>query len=286
MPFRDPPTAPSSSAPSREGAVRLEAGPRHVCVELGPRWRLTVSGSGAVWTRRGRRGGERARELPLGRSRLWVARAHPTRDLAVWVEVEPGVVERLGGVRPVEFFAHLDPLAAWRALDRLAGDLAAALVPWSGGVTEAIELGRGEHRVLVVTLPDRMVVFARPIFRERPRRVLEVCGDGTVVLPARRGDRRARFTSRLAVNALGDRIGFADDDDRLVASLWLPWIAPEDRTELARRFGELVDPSPPEPESAPRREVLRPWDTTLGRRSAVARFLPLPLPTSAARFRR
>ncbi|HUS65965.1 MAG TPA: hypothetical protein VMZ28_15540 [Kofleriaceae bacterium] len=282
--YRDPPTVPSSAAPSREGPVRLESGPQHVRLELGPRWRLTVSGKGAVWTQRRRRG-ERARELPLGPARLWVARAHPTRDLAVWYESAPGVAFRLGGVRPVDFFAHLDPLAAWRALDRLAAEVVQALAPWSGGVTDATELGRGEQRVLLTTMPDRLVVHARPIFRERPRRVLEVCADGTLVLPGRRGDRRARVSSRLAVNALGDRIGFADEQDRLVASLWLPWLEPEDRTELARRFGELVDPSPPEPDTAPRQEVIRPWDTALGRRSAVARFLPLPLPTSA-RFRR
>jgi hypothetical protein len=244
-----------------------------------------VAASGALWVRRGRRGGDRKRELPLGRSRLWVARAHPTRDLALWYEAEPGVVERLGGVRPVDL-SDADPLASWRQLDRLSSELLRDLAPWSGGAGDATELGRGEHRVLVVALADRLVVYARPIFRERPRRALEVCSDGTLVVPGRRGDRRARFRSRLAVNAAGDRIAFADDDDRLVASLWLPWIAPEDRQELARRFGELVDPSPPEPVTSPRRELLRPWASRLGRPRGIATFLPAPLPMSGARFRR
>lgn len=285
MPFREPPTAPSAAAPSRDGPVRLEAGPHHVRLELGARWRLTVSDAGALWVRRGRRRADRKRELPLGRSRLWVARAHPTRDLALWYEPVPGVVERLGGVRPVDL-SDPDPLASWRALDRLATDLTGSLATWSGGAGDAVELGRGEHRVLLVALADRLVVYARPIFRERPRRALEVCSDGTLVVPGRKGDRRARFHSRLAVNTLGDRIAFADEQDRMVASIWLPWIAPEDRKELARRFGELVDPSPPEPVTAPRSEVLRPWASGLGRHRAIATFLPAPLPMSAARFRR
>src|SRR6185503_13147581 len=83
--------------------------------------------------------------------------------------------------------------------------------------------------------------------RERPRRTLEVCRDGTIVMPGRERDRRAHFESRFGVSVSGDRVVFSDGDDHRVASLLLPWIAPEDRQELARRFAELVDPAPPEP---------------------------------------
>jgi hypothetical protein len=79
------------------------------------------------------------------------------------------------------------------------------------------------------------------------------------------------------VTVSGDRIRFTGGDGRDLASLWLPWIAVEDRHELVRRFGELVDPAPPEPDYEPRTGS-RPWASGLGR---------APLPHSArARQRR
>lgn len=282
-PYREPPSAAPALAPSRDGPVRVEAGADGVRLELGARYRLAVSGGRAVWTRirRGRR-----RTLSLGRARLWVARAHPTRELALWYECQPGRVERLGAARPVALF-DTGALAAWRALDRAAAELARALGPWAGEVEEATELGRGGHRVLLVRHPDRLVVYARPLFRERPRRVLEVCGDGTIVVPGRDADRRARFHTRFGVSVSGDRVVFCDRDDRRVAVLLLPWIAPEDRQELARRFGDLVDPAPPEPAGESRTMPLRPWASGLGRPAPISALLPGPLPLSAlSRFRR
>jgi len=282
-PYREPPSVAPAVAPSRDGPVRVESGTHGVRVELGGRFRLAVSGGRAVWTRirRGRR-----RTLSLGRARLWVVRAHPTRELALWYEAEPGRVERLGAVRPVPLF-DAGALAAWRALDRAAGELARALAPWAGQVEEATELGRGGHRVLLVRFADRLVVYARPLFRERPRRTLEVCRDGTIVVPGRDEDRRARFHTRFGVSVSGDRVVFSDRDEQRVASLLLPWIAPEDRQELARRFGELVDPAPPEPAGDARTMPLRPWASGLGRSSPIAALLPGPLPLSAlSRFRR
>ena len=284
-PYRDHPVAPPAVAPSRDGAVRVEVGLHQLRLELGERRRLVVSGGAARWIRRQRRR-DRIRELPLGRARLWVARAHPTRDLALWVEIEPGVVERLGGARPVPLLEP-EALAAWRALDRVEAAARGGLEPWSGGALEATELGKGGHRVLVLRFPDRLVVLARPLFRERCRRVLEVCFDGTLVVPGRRGDRRARVHARAGISLTADRIHFCDRDEREVAVLWLPWIAPEDRRELARRFADLIDPLPPEPETSGRREPLAPFASGLGRTSPLAALLPAPLPYStAARLRR
>ena len=270
-------------APSRDGPVRVEVGSHGVRVDLGARYRLSVSGGRAVWTRT-RRG--RRRTLSLGRARLWVTRTHPTRELSLWYEGDPGRVERLGAVRPVSLF-DAGALAAWRALDRAASELARALSPWSGQMEAAIELGRGGHRVLVVHYADRLVVYARPLFRERPRRALEVCRDGTIVLPARDEDRHTRFHTRFGVSVSGDRVIFCDRDEHRVASLLLPWIAPEDRQELARLCADLVDPLPPEPAGEGRTMPLRPWFSGLGRTSPIAALLPGPLPLSAlSRFRR
>ncbi|HTE51746.1 MAG TPA: hypothetical protein VK698_12920 [Kofleriaceae bacterium] len=290
--YREAASGPLVAAPSRDGAVTLEVGPRHVRLSLGERQRLTVSGSAATWVRQRGRADHR-RELTLGPARLWPARSFPTRGLAIWYEPRPGQVERLGGVRATTPFEP-DALAGWRALDRLAEELARALAAHvahvgagldDAGPAETVELGRGQHRVLLVDLGDRLVVYARPLFRERPRRALEVDRDGWLIVPGRgrqrdgdgEGDRTRRFSSRDQVSASGDRLRFTGDDGRDLASLWLPWIAAEDRQELARRLGELVDPAPPEPEYEPRTGP-RPWVSGLGR-------TPLPY-TPHARDRR
>jgi hypothetical protein len=266
-PYRECAAPSRHQAASRDGQVALEIGPRHLRLELGPRFRLTVAGSAATWVRQ-RSGGDHRRELPLGQTaRLWATRSFPTRDLALWYECRPGQVERLGGVRAVAPF-EADVLAAWRGLDRLADELGSALLANGGN---AVELGRGHHRVLLAEQPGRLLAYARPLFRERPRHVLEVGSDGSLVVPGRA--RPARFASRDQVAASGDRVCFTTSDGRTLVSLWLPWIAVEDRRELARRFAEHVDPAPPEPDYEPRTGP-RPWLSGLGR---------APLPRTLAR---
>jgi hypothetical protein len=282
-PYRELAAAPSYQAPSRDGTVSLEVGPQHLRLVLGERLRLTVAGSVATWVRH-RRGASHRRELALSQRCLWAVRSVPTGDLALWYERRPGLVERLGGVKPVAPF-DAGALAAWRALDRVAEELARALAAHAGGATEAIEVGRGHHRVVMVQLAERLVLYARPLFRERPRRTLEVCRDGSLVVPGRGRDDSARIATRSQVTASGDRIRFTTGDGRDLVSLWLPWIAPEDRQEIARRLGDLVDPLPPEPDYEPR-SALRPWASGLGR-PAPAGMIPAPLPHSLlSRFRR
>lgn len=283
---------PTQAAPYRQMAVRgavratvqggglsLEVGPRHVRLQLGPRLRLTASGQSAVVVRRGRRG-ERRRELDLRHSRLWLARSHPGRELALWFEVRAGLVERLGGVRPGRLL-DTRMLDEWRSLDRFARQAHKALEPWAGGARSATELGQGGHRVLVVKNDERLVLYARPLFRERPRRVLEVCADGSLVIAGKDGDRRGVIHDRFGASVSGDRLLFLDRKERHVATVWLPWISLEDRRELSRRFGELVDPpradreetALAEPERGMR--VMR-WASGIGRPSALSAFLPAP----------
>ena len=261
-PYRELAATPTYQAASREGRVTLEVGPQHMRLDLGERLRLTVAGSAATWVRR-RRGAEHRRELVLVRARLWPARSFPTGELALWYERRQGQVERLGGVRPVAPF-DAGALAAWGALDRVAGEVGQALAPHSGGAVGAVELGRGHHRVLLVEFEDRIVAHSRPLFREHPRRALEVRRDGSLDAPGRRLASGARLASRAHVAVSGDRICFTAADGRDLVSLWLPWIAPEDRHEMARRFGDLVDPAPPEPDYESR-TTPRPWASGLGR---------------------
>ena len=48
--------------------------------------------------------------------------------------------------------------------------------------------------------------------------------------------------SQHGVTVWGDYVRFADPDGTDLARVAIPWIAPEDRRELARRIGQLVDP--------------------------------------------
>ena len=328
-PYREAHRVPQVEARCRGGSARLVVGPGEMELLLGARWRLWRTGARIVIERggAGRRHRHR-RELDSARSRLWVARSFPAGDLAIWCEVRPGVVERLGGIRALPLLDE-EAMAARRELDRLAAAAAAALAEaggeagvGAGPVREAgaggaargdavgaggaargdavavgrpglaVEVGAGQHRVLVVDRGDRLVVYARPLFRERPRRVLEVCADGGLVLPrqGRRGDRRRRFgRSRFRVTVSGDRVLFAADDGRDVASVWLPWIGEDERVELARRFGALVDPPATAAElagaeagavAAPDQAStgLRPWRSGLGRRAPRAAYIPSLLP--------
>jgi len=177
--------------------------------------------------------------MSLDRRRVVVARGLPTEDLALWYEGRPGVLSRVVGLRPLELLDEA-ALSAWRRLDVLATRLRRALSGLGDGVLRAFELGRGQHRVLLVEYRDRLVLHARPLFRERPRRAMEVRLDGSILLAARHGDQRIHCNSRYAVTLLGDRIRFESSDGRDVVSLWLPWIAHEDRAELAERMGNFV----------------------------------------------
>jgi hypothetical protein len=151
------------------------------------------------------------------------------------------VATRVAGLRPVELL-DAEGLAASRDLEHLLKRMAAALASHGRGTVAATELGQGADRVLLLDDGDKLELFARPLFREWTRRVLVVSSDGTVVVIRRRGGHhRTECRSRFGVTVLGDRIRFAGPRGEDRASVWLPWIAPEDRRELARRIGDRLD---------------------------------------------
>ena len=53
-----------------------------------------------------------------------------------------------------------------------------------------------------------------------------------------------RVTDRFGITVRGDYVRFADRHGMDLAKIAIPWIALEDRQELARRIGLLVDHSP------------------------------------------
>ena len=73
------------------------------------------------------------------------------------------------------------------------------------------------------------------------RRVLEVHADGTVVIPGRRGESRFAVHERFGVTVTGDYVRFIDPIGDDLGRVALRWIDPEDRIEIARRCGEMVE---------------------------------------------
>jgi hypothetical protein len=165
------------------------------------------------------------------------------------MEIEPGKpragVRRIFGVEPVSL---LEPegLVALAALDRLAHRLRNELAPRAGDIRRAIEIGRGLDKVLVADHGDRFIVYARRLFRDRARFAMAIHDDGRIVVPDRKGTREITVTSRFGVTVWGDYVRFADPHGTDLAKVSIPWIAPEDRKELARRIGQLVDREHPE----------------------------------------
>lgn len=227
------------TADSAYGPVRLLVEPRHTQLSLGSQvWTFADDHLSIVWP--GKRRAKR-KSLLLRGAHLYVARAWPTDEYSVWIERKAGVVQRLFGLRPVPGLSEAT-FVQWQKLEQLAIRLQRALKDRSEG-TRSFELGQGQHRVLGVSHSDRMVLFARPLFRERPRRLIELHRDATVVLARRRDDSVIAMQSGIEVIATGDRIQFCQPDGQIVASIYLPWIGAEARAELTRRFRKLVAPS-------------------------------------------
>jgi hypothetical protein len=97
------------------------------------------------------------------------------------------------------------------------------------------------------------VVYARRLFRDRARFAMAIHDDGRIVLPAGKGDKADRtivVRSRYGVTVWGDHVRFADPNGDDLGKVAIPWIAPEDREELARRIGLLVDRPAPDAATA------------------------------------
>lgn len=239
-PYREATATEALQAQSREGLVKLEVAPRHVVLDIEHGERLSVAGGYAELYVASRQGRRKKRSLHLQSTRLLVARSVPTQDVGVWHEPEPGVVNRILGIRPQELMDDA-ALEALRNLDRLAMRLSEGLAAYSGGMRRATEIGPGADRILVMDFGDRIVVHVRRLFREWPRRAIEVHSDGTVVLFHRGGDKRFRCTSRFGITVFGDFLRFANAAGDEVGSIGIPWVTPEDREQLVRLIGQHID---------------------------------------------
>lgn len=247
MAYRD--DAPDAlEAPTAQGTLRVELGPRQVKLAVADRT-LVVSERFAtvVVHHRKHRAKDRRTSLSVT-GRMVMARDVPREDLGIWIEVEPGTpragMRRIFGVEPVSL---LDPagLGALAALDRVAAQLRTALTALAGNVRRAYEIGSsaagGLDKVLLADQGDRFDVFARRLFRDRARFVMAIHADGRIVIPEPKKPRELVVRSRFGVTVWGDYVRFADPHGTDLGRVSIPWIAPEDRKELARRIGQLVD---------------------------------------------
>ena len=226
-------------APTSEGNLRIEVAPRSVKVTIGERTLHVVDKVATVLEQRGK---TKVRRESFKIDRLIIARDVPHEDLGVWIEL-PGGWRRIFGVAPVSLLEP-DGLTALAMLDRLSHALRNAVIDHAGEIRRAVEIGRGLDKVLLADHGDRFAVYARRLFRDRARLAMEIHDDGRIVL--RQSKKPVEFTirSRFGVTVTGDWLRFAAPDGKDLGRCSIPWITPEDRIELARRIGSLVDLTP------------------------------------------
>jgi len=237
-------------APTAEGTLRVELAPRHVRLAVANR-SIEISDAFVTIVEHHRKHAAKDKRTSIRiAGRVIVARDVPREGVGVWVEVDVegprAGIRRVFGVEPINL---LEPagLPALAALDRLAQRLRHALADPASDVRRAIEIGSpaagGLDKVLVIDHGDRWTVHARRLFRDRARFVMAIHDDGRIVVrdAPRAATRELTVRSRHGVTVVGDYVRFADPQGADLARVSIPWISPEDRGELARRIGQLVD---------------------------------------------
>jgi hypothetical protein len=244
MPYREDDAQDELEAPTSEGLLRVVLAPGRIDLAVG-RTQLHLAEDAVELVEEVGRN-KRQRRTRFAVDGIAIARGMPREDLGVWVTVE-GSVQRVFGVQPLDLLAE-DGLPALARLDALARRVRVALselgeqaeLAWSA---RAVEIGAGHplDKVLLADQGDRHVLYARRLFRERARPVLAVYPGGRVVVLGGRKDREIQVTSRFGVIVRGDYVRFTDRHGTDLAEVAIPWVAPEDRVEVGRRIGQLVD---------------------------------------------
>jgi hypothetical protein len=232
MAYRGDDTGAALEAPTAQGLLRVELAPRRITLTLGDR---TVQIADRFVTIVEAKKQESLRIV----GRLLVARDVPHEDLGIWIELkdkQPGM-RRIFGVEPVSL---LEPagLPALHRLDAVSARLRAAVAEHAGDVRRAIEIGRGLDKILFADHGDHHAVYARRLFRDRARLAVSIYDAGRIVIT---DGPEIVMTSKFGVTVSGDYIRFIDRQGTDVARVSIPWIAREDREELARRIGQLVE---------------------------------------------
>jgi hypothetical protein len=237
-------------APTAEGKLRAELAGGDVRLALAGRsLHITDRFATVIQHHKANAAKDRRASIAIA-GRLLIARDALREGIGVWVEVEPGAprtgFRRIFGVEPLSL---LEPagLGALAALDRLSQNVRHALAHLAPDVRRATEIGSpasgGLDKVLAVDHGERVVVYARGLFRDRARFAMAIHDDGRIAVPGGRGapDREVAVRSRHGVTVVGDYIRFADPSGDDLARVAIPWLSPEDRSELAHRIGQRID---------------------------------------------
>jgi hypothetical protein len=221
--------------PTAEGMLRTTFGPDSVELDVGGRG-VRIADCAVTAHASGRT------ETFAIAGRLVVARHILHEDISIWLELGTGpsaVMRRVFGVAPASMLGP-DHLSSSKGLAEAARQIRTVLSRLSGDVVRAVELGTGRdpHKLLLVELADRHLVFACRLFRGEARLVMTVFNDGRVAFLHH--PREIRVDARIAVGVRGDSLRFTSNDGGELARVSMPWLAPDDRAELARRLGHLI----------------------------------------------
>ena len=241
-------------APTADGVLRAELAGGHVRLALAGRSLHVTDRFATVVDHHPKRPAKDRRTSIAIAGRLIVARDLRREGIGIWIEVEPGGrragFRRIFGVEP-QSLLEPDGLGALAALDRLAQRVRHALAHLAADVRRATELGspasRGLDKVLEIDHGERVVVYARGLFRDRARFAMAFHDDGRIAVRRRwaAAARDVTVRSRHGVTVVGDYIRFADPHGADLAKVAMPWLAPEDRAELACRIGQRINREPP-----------------------------------------
>lgn len=232
MAYRSDDTGAALEAPTAQGLLRVELAPRRITLTLGDR---IVQIADRFVTIVEAKKQESLRIV----GRLLVARDVPHEDLGIWIELkdkQPGM-RRIFGAEPVSL---LEPagLPALQRLDAVAARLRTVVSEHAGDVRGAIEIGRGLDKILFADHGDHHAVYARPLFRDRARLAFSIYDAGRIVIT---DGPEIVMTSQFGITVSGDYLRFIDHQGTDVARISIPWVGREDREELARRIGKLVE---------------------------------------------
>lgn len=241
MAYRGDDAGDALEAPTADGLLKVLLGPNRVDLSVAQR-SLHVADRVATLVEHKKQKQERRGSVKIA-GNLVVARGFPREDVGIWVEVPADrAMQRIFGVEPMSLFEQ-EGLGALGRLDTVAQRLRTHLLELAGPIRRAVEIGSGHalDKVLLADHGDHYVFYARRLFRDRARFAMSVHGDGRVVVAEGKQTREIHVTSRYAVTVRGDYVRFADRHGTDLAKVSLPWLGPEDRDEVARRIGQLVE---------------------------------------------
>jgi hypothetical protein len=228
MAYRDDATG-ALTARAADGELRAELGPT-VTVGLGDR-RLRVTDRFASIIERDKQLESFELATPLV-----VARDPVYDDLGVWT-IDATSARRVFGARPR---STLEPggLDDLRRFEDVARRIRSGLAPYARDVVRASEHGRvALDKVLMVERDERLELFARKLFKDRARLVVALHPDRRVVVVE---GVEVTLGSPYSITVRGDLLRFADETGTDRAQVALPWLAAEERQEIARRLAAAV----------------------------------------------